>query len=110
MLIQKTIVFSCRAFGHSLAGMRKIRALRAHKIVKTFIEKDAMGQTFFTKSKAWLDKMRALQVRMRRQIKRRQYKKMILREYWKAVLERCQKLKLRNQTSALKKIQGLNLD
>ena len=35
---------------------------------------------------------------------------MILTEYWKAIIERCQKLKLRNQTQALKKIQGIDFE
>lgn len=35
---------------------------------------------------------------------------MILREYWKAVIDRCTKLKLRNQTTILKKTNCLNLE
>lgn len=37
MLVQRSIVFSSRAFGHTLAGMRKLQVDRAHLLIKNYI-------------------------------------------------------------------------
>ena len=63
-----------------------------------------------TKSISWHNSMKGVQNRLTRQIMRRRYKKTILREYWKAVIDRCTKLKLRNQTTILKKMNCLNME
>ena len=54
--------------------------------------------------------MKNLQERSRRFCQRRIYKKLVLKEYWKAIVDRCTKLKLRNQVAKIKKFQGQNFD
>lgn len=60
MLINRSIVFSCKAFGGSLTGMKKTQDARARTIVKKFIQSDALSQGFFRKSIYWLQKMYAV--------------------------------------------------
>lgn len=60
MLINRSIVFSCKAFGGSLTGMKKTQDARARTIVKKFIQSDALSQGFFRKSIFWLQKMYAI--------------------------------------------------
>jgi len=110
MLVQRSVVFSSRMFGHSLAGMRKLKVGQAHKIVKDYIMKYSTFQDFMTKSLTWHSNMKGVQNRLTRQILRRRYKKQILCDYWKAIIDRCTKLKLRNQTAILKKMNCLNLE
>ena len=60
MLVQRSVVFSSRMFGHSLAGMRKLKVIEAHQIVKDYIMKYSMFQDFMTKSLSWHSKMKGV--------------------------------------------------
>ena len=67
-------------------------------------------QEFETKTIQWHKNMLGMKHRLQRQIERRRRKKTILKLYWKAIIDRCTKLKLRNQTTILKKMNCLNLE
>lgn len=83
-------------------GLHGVQIVKARQMMKKFIERDAMSQGFFYKAKVWAQSMIKVQDRMRQMLARRHYKKMILREYWRDIVERCKKLMLRNQMSVLK--------
>ena len=55
------MVNSSRVFGSTLCGMRKLQMNRARTIIKDYLQQDSMIQGFFTKSREWLRKMKAIQ-------------------------------------------------
>ena len=66
--------------------------MRAHAIVAEFIERTARSLSFLQKTGVYLSKMYVIRNRLTNNILRRRYKKQILREYWRMIVDRCQRL------------------
>ena len=82
---------------------------RAKKLIVSYLTKYAMARSFFVKARNWCVWMYAIQERLSRQILRRRHKTLILREYWRAVIDRCSRLDTRGQSVKHKKFQGHRL-
>ena len=90
--------------------MHKFQLARAKELVHRYIEKYTTGQEFFGKTVHFIAQIRTIQLKFGRQIARRRYKRMVLRDYWKMVCDRFTKLKLRNQFAEVKRYNAANVD
>ena len=109
-LITRSIVLSCKLYGQMPSGVRRTMNWRARHLIYGFLGKAAVAQKFDQMASNWHDIILSTQEKLRRAVKRRQTKKYVFREYWKAITLRIQKLKLRNQMQMVKKYDAMSFD
>ena len=64
--------------------------------MRNFISKTALTSNFFKMSVMFLERVHLIKRKMTRQLRRRQHKRTVLKEYWRLIIDRIQRLQIRN--------------